>query len=273
VRGAPFGRYELIELLGRGGISEVWRAYDTTVERVVALKVLSGPGTDERIFQQRFRREGGIVARVTADLNDPHVVSVYNIDEIEGRLCVAMQFIDGRDLESMLEEGPLEPARSVAIIEQVAAPLDAVHRLGLLHGHVKPSNILIADDDFAYISDLYTGMTADSDEALSMSSSRWACAAPEEFTASERDRRSDVYGLACVLYQCLTGQPPFPAGDLKQLIVAKLSTPPPRPSACPGVPAAFDAVIAKGMAKDPDARYAGTLDLARAARDASTTPA
>ncbi len=276
VEGTPFGRYRLVELLGRGVISEVWRAFDTVTSQTVALKVLSGPGTDDRIFQQRFRREAGVMARLTADLNDPHVVSVYNIDEIEGRLCVGMQFIDGRDLESMLEDGPLEPARSVAIIEQVAAALDAIHRLGMLHRHVKPSNILIADDDFAYISDLYTAETALTSEALMRSgamSSKWARAAPEEFTDRETDRRSDVYGLACALYQCLTGQTPFPARDLEQLIVAKLSTSPPRPSACPGVPAAFDDVIAKGMAKDPDARYAGTLDLARAARDAGTTPA
>jgi serine/threonine protein kinase len=278
VDGTLFGGYRLVELLGRGVISEVWRAFDTVTSQTVALKVLSGPGTDDRIFQQRFRREARVMARLTADLNDPHVVSVYNIDEIEGRLCVAMQFIDGRDLESMIEDGPLEPARSVAIIEQVAAALDAVHRLGMLHRRVKPSNILIADDDFAYTSDLYTAETALSDEALmrsgAMSSSKWARAAPEEFTAfGAFDRRSDVYGLACALYQCLTGQTPFPARDLEQLIVAKVSTPPPRPSACPGVPTAFDDVIAKGMAKDPDARYAGTLDLARAARDAITTPA
>jgi serine/threonine protein kinase len=277
VDGTLFGRYRLVELLGGGVISEVWRAFDTVTSQTVALKVLSGLGTDDRIFRQRFRREAGVVARLTADLNDPHVVSVYDIDEIEGRLCVAMQFIDGRDLESMLEDGPLDPARSVAIIEQVAAALDAIHRSGLLHRHVKPSNILIAGDDFAYISDLYTAETALTSEALMSSevmSSKWAlAAAPEYFTDRETDRRSDVYGLACALYQCLTGQTPFPAGDLEQLIAAKLSTPPPRPSAYPGVPAAFDDVIAKGMATDPDARYAGTLDLARAARDAFTTPA
>jgi serine/threonine protein kinase len=149
LEGTPFGRYRLVELLGRGGMGEVWRAYDTAIDRVVALKMLPANFADDEVYQERFRRE----AHAAAGLNEPHVIPIYDFGEIEGRLYVTMRLIEDRDLQSMLAEGPLEPARAVGIIDQIASALHAAHRIGLVHRDVKPSNILIAEDDFAYLID------------------------------------------------------------------------------------------------------------------------
>ena len=149
VQGTPFGRYRLIELIGRGGMGEVWRAFDTGTERVVALKVLPAQYVNDKIFQERFRRE----ARSAAGLNEPHVVPIHDFGDVDGRLYVTMRLIEGRDLQSMLAGGPLEPARAVHIIDQIASALNAAHRIDLVHRDVKPSNILVAEDDFAYLID------------------------------------------------------------------------------------------------------------------------
>ena len=149
MEGTPFGRYQLLELLGRGGMGEVWRAYDSMTERVVAVKVLPAQWAEDEVFQQRFRREAHAAAR----LNEPHIVPIHGYGEIEGRLYVEMRLIEGHDLQAVLKNGPLIPTRAVAIIEQVARALDAVHQSGLVHRDVKPSNILIARYDFAYLID------------------------------------------------------------------------------------------------------------------------
>jgi serine/threonine-protein kinase len=122
---------------------------DTGTERVVALKVLPAQYVNDKIFQERFRRE----ARSAAGLNEPHVVPIHDFGDVDGRLFVTMRLIEGRDLQSMLADGPLEPARAVHIIDQVAAALNAAHRIDLVHRDVKPSNILVAEDDFAYLID------------------------------------------------------------------------------------------------------------------------
>jgi serine/threonine protein kinase, bacterial len=149
VDGTPFGRYRLVELLGRGGMGEVWRAHDTVVDRTVAIKMLLPHFAQDKTFEQRFRRE----ARSAARLDHPHVVPIYDVGEIDGRLYVAMRLINGRDLQTLLDRGPLEPDRAVEIIEQVASALQAAHQVDLVHRDVKPSNILITDDDFAYLID------------------------------------------------------------------------------------------------------------------------
>src|SRR6202022_1852435 len=149
VDGTPFGRYRLIELLGRGGMGEVWRAYDTATERVVAVKLLPPNFADDPVFQERFRRE----AKAAAGLDEPHVVPIHDYGEIDGRLYVTMRLIKGRDLQTILADGPLEPARAVSIIEQVAQAVQAAHKIGLVHRDVKPSNILLDENGFAYLID------------------------------------------------------------------------------------------------------------------------
>ena len=150
MEGTPFGRYRLVELLGRGGMGEVWRAYDTaTNNRTVAIKLLAPHLAEDDTFVQRFRREADAAAR----LNNPHIIPIHNYGEIDGRLYVDMRLIEGRDLQEVLADGPLPPARSVEIVGQVAKALQAAHRVGLVHRDVKPSNILVDRDDFAYLID------------------------------------------------------------------------------------------------------------------------
>ena len=138
MEGTPFGRYRLIEVLGRGGMGEVWQAYDTVTDRVVAMKVLPANFADDQVFQKRFRRE----VRAAAGLNEPHVVPIHDFGEIDGRLFVTMRLIEGQDLQGLLHDSPLEPARAVGIIEQIAFALHAAHRIGLMHRDVKPSKHL-----------------------------------------------------------------------------------------------------------------------------------
>jgi serine/threonine-protein kinase len=270
--GTPFGRYRLVELLGRGGMGEVWRAYDTGTDRIVAIKLLPAHFSDNEEFKRRFRRE----AHAAAKLNTPHVIPIYDWGEIDGRLYVCMRLIEGRDLQSVLAEGPLEPSRAVRIIEGIALALHAAHEGGLLHRDVKPSNILLDKNDFAYLIDF--GIARAADETRMTKSGyaigTFAYIAPERLGArAEEDARADIYSLACVLYECLTGRPPFAADTMAGQVAAHLNSPPPQPSATQSnLPKQIDEVIATGMAKDPDNRYATTVELADAARDAITVP-
>ncbi|ARG71753.1 serine/threonine protein kinase [Mycobacterium kansasii] len=269
--GTSFGRYRLVELLGRGGMGEVWRAYDTVTDRVVAVKILPAEISDDQVFQQRFRREAHAAAR----LSNPHLIPIHTYGEINGRLFVDMRLIEGRDLQSVLSRGPLPPMRAVRIIEQVAKALHAAHRDGLLHRDVKPSNILLDADDFAYLIDFGIARAAGELGLTTVGDVIGTChyMAPERLSMGQVDARSDIYSLACVLYECLTAQPPFP-GDIEEQITSHLETPPPRPSSInPGLPVKLDMVIAKGMAKNPRDRYETAVELARAAHDALTTPA
>ena len=270
--GTPFGRYRLLSLLGEGGMGEVWRAHDTVIDRVVAIKVLSAKLSKDEEFQRRFRREAHGAAR----LNTPHVVPIYDYGEIDGQLFVCMRLIEGRDLAAVLADGPLEPARAVRIIGQVAEALHAAHGIGLIHRDIKPSNILLDDRDFAYLIDFGIARVADDTRMTKTGNTigTFAYIAPERLSLEgEEDARVDIYSLACVLYECLTGQPPFNADTMPRLMMAHLQAPPPRPSITrPDVPVQVDEVIATGMAKDPDQRYATTIELADAARDAITRP-
>jgi serine/threonine protein kinase, bacterial len=272
VEGTPFGRYRLIELLGRGGMGEVWRAHDTAANnRTVAIKLLPAHLAGDNMFVQRFRRE----ADAAAQLNNPHIIPIHQYGEIDGRLYVDMRLVEGRDLQEVLNEGPLEPTRAVRIIEQVAKALRAAHKVGLVHRDVKPSNILIDEDDFAYLIDFGIARGADQTGLTGTGAmiGSWHYMAPERLRAQEADARADIYALACVLYECLTGSQPFPGDSMESQVAAHLTDPPPKPSTTlPTVPTRLDAVIAKGMAKDPDNRYTTTVELADAARDAITVP-
>ncbi|WP_158019189.1 serine/threonine-protein kinase PknD [Mycobacterium basiliense] len=272
---ASFGNYRLIELLGRGGMGEVWRAYDTVTDRLVALKILAAEISDDEVFQQRFRREAHAAARLTS----PHLIPIHTYGETDGRLFVDMRLIGGHDLQSVLHNGRLPPMRAVNIIEQVARALHAAHRDGLLHRDVKPSNILLDDDDFAYLIDFGIAHAAGEVGLTAAGDVIGTChyMAPERFNSTDStqvDARADIYSLACVLYECLTARHPFPGDNLDRQITNHLTTPPPRPSTIdPRLPATLDMVIARGMAKHPDDRYDSAVELARAARDALTATA
>ena len=272
MEGTPFGRYRLVELLGRGGMGEVWRAYDTDTDRIVAIKLLPAFLSDDEEFQERFRREAHAAAR----LNNPHVIPIHHYGEIDCQLYVDMRLIEGRDLQTVLADGPLDPARAVRIIEQVAKALHAAHQVGLLHRDIKPSNILIDSDDFAYLIDF--GISRAIEETRMTKSSNTIGTFQIHRTRASRNRngrgcsRRHLFARLRAL-RIPTGHLPFPDGSMARLINAHLNTPPPQPSTTqPNVPVQVDHVIATGMAKDPKQRYATTIELAKAARDAITDP-
>lgn len=269
----PFGHYQLQKLIGRGGMGEVYRAYDTKTDRIVALKVLPHHLAEDAIFQQRFRRE----SQAAAGLNDPHVVPIHGYGEIDGRLYLDMRLIEGRNLGTMLEDAegkPLGTSFAVNVVVQVATALDAAHEAGLIHRDVKPSNILITDRDFVYLIDFGLARTAGEKGLTTAGNTLGTLAymAPERFEGADIDPRADIYALTCVLYECITGSRPYPADSYEQQIKGHMVSPPPRPSAIDPRLAAFDDVIAKGMAKKPAKRYQTAGELAAAARRAQETP-
>lgn len=263
--GTRFGPYELRTLIGVGGMGEVYRAYDTVKERMVAVKVLRAEMAADESYQQRFRRE----SRVAARLQEPHVIPVHDFGDIDGTLFIDMRLVDGASLADELRaNGPLDPKRAASIITQVAAALDAAHADKLVHRDIKPENVLLTPDDFAYLVDFGIAHAGGDAGVTSTGLIIGSCAymAPERFTGGQVGPAADIYSLACLLYEILTGRPPFEAdGDLRQLMSAHMFSPPPRPSAMRrGITSAFDDVVAHGMAKNPSGRYATAGDLAKA---------
>ncbi|MCR6481360.1 protein kinase [Amycolatopsis sp. OK19-0408] len=269
-----FGPYKIEGLLGRGGMGEVHRAYDTVHDRVVALKLLSDPFVADEAFRARFRRESQIVAR----LREPHVIPIHAYGEIDDRLYLDMRLVEGRDLKELLADGPLEPARAAGIVEQVAGALDAAHADGLVHRDVKPSNVLVTSADFVYLVDFGIARSM-SGEGTSITGTGNVIGtldymAPERFGEAPITGLVDVYALACVLFECLTGRRPFLAEGAAAQMGAHLNAAPPAPSQeRPGLPPALDAVVARGMAKDPAGRYPTAGAFAEAVRAAVTAPA
>ncbi|CAM02467.1 serine/threonine-protein kinase [Saccharopolyspora erythraea NRRL 2338] len=266
-----FGPYRVEGLIARGGMGEILRAYDTRHDRVVALKLLAENLAADDEFRERFKREAHAAAR----LREPHVIPIHAYGEIDGRLYLDMRLVEGGDVGSLLaSRGPMRPAEAVGVIEQVARALDAAHAEGLVHRDVKPSNILLGDGGFAYLVDF--GI-AHSVQAGTLTSTGFTVGtldymAPERFDDAPVDHRADVYSLACVLYQCLTGAKPFSGDTAASLINAHLNHQPPLPSSARSdVPREFDRIVARGMAKNPAERFSSAGELARAARQALTT--
>ena len=255
--GTRFGPYELRSLIGAGEIGEVYQAYDTVKDRTVALKLLRAEIAANPEFQQRFRHESTMAAR----LQEPHVIGLHDFGSIDGVLFVDMQLVNGGNLRDLLrEQGALEPERATSIIAQVAHGLDAAHAAGLVHRDVKPSNVLLTPDHHAYLVDF----------GLPPAGGSSAYMAPERFSGGRIGPQSDVYSLACVFYECLTGEAPFDGVQAQELMDAHMWSPPPRPSIMRrGVGRAFDDVVAGGMAKQAAARFASAGALGRAAREAA----
>ncbi len=262
--GTTFGRYKLNRLLGKGGMGEVYEAYDTEKDRTVALKILLEQNARDETFRTRFLRE----SHAAAILQEPHVIPIHDWGEIDGNLFIDMRLVQGQTLHDVLKQGPLAPERAVSIIEQVAAALDAAHAQGLIHRDVKPQNVVLTPTDFAYLVDFGIA-EAKGDTHLTRVGYQvgsFAYMAPERFQGADTTPAVDVYSLACVLYEALTGDTPFPGQSLEQVMAAHLSSPAPRPSIVNyRVPPSFDEVIAHGMAKEPDDRYGSAGSLARAA--------
>lgn len=268
-----FGPYRLDALLGRGGMGEVFRAFDTRKRgRVVALKLLPAHLSADEDFRARFKRE----AEITALLREPHVIPIHDYGEIDGQLYLDMRLVDGVNLAEVIDkDGPLPAARAVGIVEQVAAALNAANAEELIHRDVKPSNILVVREqpEFVYLVDFGIARGARTTARGRITGTNATIGtleymAPERFGNRPIDHRVDIYSLACVLFEALTGSPPF-TGEAPKLIGSHIAEPVPRlAERRNGLPATLDPVIAKGMAKHPDDRYTAASDFAEAARDA-----
>jgi serine/threonine-protein kinase len=269
--GTTFGKYSITRLLGKGGMGEVYEAYDTDKGRTVALKILATEFSKDAAFRTRFRRE----SQAAAILREPHVIPIHDWGEIDGSLYIDMRLVQGQTLLDLIEQGPLEPSHAVSIIGQVGAALDSAHAEGLIHRDVKPQNILVTPADFAYLVDFGIA-EATGESRLTTAGSQIGTLnymAPERFRGPASTPAVDVYSLTCVLYESLTGEIPFTRDSLENLVAAHIASPPPRPSEVNRrLPVAIDDVVARGMAKDPDDRYGSAGAVGRAALRALQIP-
>ena len=246
--------YRIEALAGQGGMGVVYRAHDQRLNRTVALKLIAPDlALDER-FRERFARE----AELAMALEHPNVVPIHDAGKFDGQLYLVMRFVEGTDLRSLLrEEGALEPRRGLSIVSQIANALDAAHAKGLVHRDVKPSNVLLDQSEHVYLADF--GLTRRfADDGAQFTGARSlgtpAYLAPEQIEGGPVDGRADVYSLGCLLYECLTGEPPFVGPSRLAVAWAHLEEEPPRISDRRH-PGALDDVIRKAMAKKPEDRY------------------
>src|SRR6476661_2581763 len=268
--GTQFGAYRIESVAGQGGMGVVYRATQLGLDRAVALKVITPAFAHDEEFRARFQRE----ARLAASIEHPNVIPVYEAGEHDGTLFIAMRFVDGTDLKTLLNrEGRLEPIRAARFVNQIASALDAAHAAGLVHRDVKPANALLASQDHIYLTDFGLTKRAASGSAMTKTGQMVGTVdyvAPEQVEGGSVDARTDVYSLACVLYHLLTGKVPFDKPTEMAKLFAHVHEDPPRPSdSVPGTPGALDDVVWRGMAKDPSKRYLSAGDLGRAALAAS----
>lgn len=252
--GKRFAGYRLIERIGRGGMSTVLRAEDDSREQQVAIKLLSPSISNDPKFKARFTRE----VRILSDLSHPNIVPIYQYGEEKGFPYIVMPYSRMGTLQDRLEMGPLTPREGARIISDVANALQFAHDHGIVHRDVKPSNILLDEDNNATLSDF--GFAHLVDDSLSLTGSVLigtpAYMSPEQSRGDPVDHRSDQYSLAVILYQISTGSLPYRADTPMGLLVKQIHDPLPRPRAInPNLPDAVEEVLIKALSKDPDKRY------------------
>ena len=258
--GETFAGYRIEAVVGRGGMGVVYRATDLRLERPVALKLVAPELAENELFRRRFLKE----PKLAAALDHPHVVPIYEAGEHEGRLYLAMRFVDGSDMRTLLrQDGGLPLERALAILAQVASALDAAHRRGLVHRDVKPANVLVDEDGHAYLTDFGVtkqlgGDSTDTGQLVGTLD----YLAPEQIRGEAIDGRADQYALACVLYECVAGAPPFHRDTEAETLWAHMQE---RVPSVPGRPE-LDPVLRKALAKEPGDRYGSCAELIEAAR-------
>ncbi len=253
------GRYELHRRVGRGGMAEVYLARDRLLDRLVAIKILFPEFATDPSFVARFRRE----AQAAANLNHPNIVGVYDWGKERGTYYIVMEFVDGRSVSDIIRnDGPIEPKRAAGIAAEVAAALGFAHRKGVVHRDVKPGNVLITSTGEIKVADfgIARAMTSKGEEDLTQTGSVMGTAtyfSPEQAQGKTVDARTDLYSLGVVLYEMVSGKPPF-NGD-SPVAIAYKHVQEPVPSLAervPGIPRDYEAITRKALSKDPDDRYA-----------------
>ncbi|MBM7771547.1 serine/threonine-protein kinase [Actinokineospora baliensis] len=271
--GRRLGHYRIDGVLGKGGMSVMYRATDIRLGRKVALKVIAEHLTEDPEFRERFVDE----ARNTSAIDHANVVPLYDFGEVDGLLYIAMRLVDGSDMSSLIKDGPLAPQRTLSLLAQVAEALDNLHERGLVHLDVKPANVLVTTRESAsehiYVADFgltrrgATGHRTRGGDFLGSPT----YAAPEHLRGEPVDGRTDAYSLACVLFACLAGRPPF-YGQVSEVIQGHLNRDVPSLTDYIALPPAINDVVRRGMAKNPAHRYGSCRELVAAARQALSRP-
>jgi len=264
--GSVFAGCRVEGVIGHGDMGVVYGAQELALQRPVALKLILPEHSRDDRFRERFRRE----SRIAAAIDHPNVIPIFDAGDEDGVLYITMRLVDGTDLRALIAaEGRIEPLRAARIVRQVGAALDAAHARGMLHRDVKPSNVLLARRDHVYLSDFGLAKLAASVGEPTRHGSIVARAeyvAPEQILNQRIDARVDVYALGCLLFETLTGEPPFAGWVEGPGAMAHLNAPPPSPvELCPDLPREFDDVVRRAMAKDPSERYPSAGDLGQAA--------
>lgn len=260
--GSNLAGYAVEGIVGRGGMGVVYRARDASLGRPVALKLLAPEVAEDERFRERFLRE----ARAAASLDHGNVVPIYEAGEVEGRLFLAMRYVQGEDLSAILRrERKLAPDSTLAILGQLADALDAAHERGLVHRDVKPANVLLDERGHAYLTDF--GLTRSLGAASTQTGQLAGTldyVSPEQIRGEEVDGRADGYALACLLYECLSGTAPFHRETEAATLWAHMQAEPPSLRDLP----ALDSVLARGLAKEKGERFGSCRELIEAVRQA-----
>jgi serine/threonine protein kinase len=267
--------YRIEAAVGRGGMGVVYRATQLALERPVAIKLIATERAQDPVFRSRFERE----SRLAASIEHVNVIPVYEAGEDDGLLYIVMRLVEGVDLAQLLEhDGSLEPARAARLVGQLAGALDAAHARGLVHRDVKPANVLLTLDEpeHLYLTDFGVAKQLGAGGGMTRAGG-WVGTldylAPEQIRGEATGPGGDVYALAGLLCHCLTGRVPFPRETEPAKLWAHVNAAPPAPSRMqPGLPAAIDDVVARGMAKAPEERFQSAGDLARACARALEVP-
>ncbi|MBU1879895.1 MAG: serine/threonine protein kinase, partial [Chloroflexi bacterium] len=269
LEGKTLGQYQLTERLGKGGMAEVYKAYQPSLDRFVAIKVLHAYFAEEQDFRNRFQRE----ARAVARLRHTNIVQIYDFGAEGDIYYMAMEFLDGGTLKQRLREsvGFMPRTEVLRIVERVAMALDYAHARGIYHRDVKPANIMLTTDNQVILTDFGLAKMAEGSQytrsGLSVGTPEYM--APEQGQGLPVDHRADVYSLGVVLYELLTGQLPYTADTPVAIIFKHIKDPLPLPRTInTELSESFERVVLKALAKSPDDRFQSAGELATALRQA-----
>lgn len=260
-KGSQFAGYEVDSVVGVGGIGILYRARQLKLDRPVALKLVEPEHARDPVVRERLRRE----ARAVAALDHPNVVPLYEAGEQNGTVYIATRWVEGTELGSMIHEsGPLDSVRAAKIAAQIAAALELTHERGLVHRDIKSSNVIVTSEDHVYLTDFGLAKRTETAAGLTGGDQMLGSVdyvAPEAIEGIEPDSRSDIYSLGCVLYEMLTGEPPFAGekGGMAKMYAHVNADPPSVRARRPDVPAALEQAMLGAIAKTPETRPTATM--------------